>query len=487
MVLLVAAFAARTAFIRIMGAEYTGISSLYSNILSLLNLADLGFSSVLTYELYQPMRNHDEEAVRALVALFRKIYLVVFLVIVVVGIVLIPFLQFIVNSDLDTFHLYLYYILYLVDSACSYLIVHNRMVITADQKYYVINTLDVTCKFAQYVIQTVYLILTHDFVGYLVIQVTMTIIYNALVNRSAMRMYPYLHTPSTTRVSDEVTARIKVNVVATFISRISNTVLNQTDSIIISMLFGTIYVGYYANYNMIVYYLHSIIYSVIVVTIEASVGNLNAEGDSAKSYRSYRQMDLVMSFINMLFVVECVCIVQNFVHIWIGDEYVQSYLLVAALMVTFYLQQSVNLITIFSSTLGLFDQVKHSYLAMAALNIVLSIVLGYAFGVPGVVVATGLSRLITTFWREGQVVFLRLGMRPKEYYIQQLRSAVVTIVTLVIAFTLCTLLNGLNVYVQIILKSCVAVSVCVAVYYVLYHRTEEWNWAVGLVRSRLPF
>ena len=63
--LLVATFVTRTLFIRILGAEYTGISSLYSNILSLLNLAELGFGSVLTYELYKPLRDNDEEMVAA--------------------------------------------------------------------------------------------------------------------------------------------------------------------------------------------------------------------------------------------------------------------------------------------------------------------------------------------------------------------------------------------------------------------------------------
>lgn len=485
MVLLVAAFAARTVFIRIMGAEYTGISSLYTNILSILNLVNMGFGSVLTYELYGPLCDHDEDAVRALVVLFRKIYLVVIAVVVAVGLLLIPFLPVIVNSELDTFHLYLYYFLYLADSACSYIAVHRRNVITADQKYYIVNTVDIACKFAQYVAQTIYLLMTHDFVGYLVISVLLTVIYNVVMNVIAGRMYPYLRTSSPVTVPTQTIERIKINVRATIIEKISNTVLNQTDSIIISMLLGTMAVGYYSNYNMIVYYLSTIIYSVIVVTIEASVGNLNAEGDHAKSYRTYKQLDFVMSFVNVFCVVEFACIIQDFIPIWIGDEYIQSYLLVAALMITFYLQQAMNLVSIYRKTLGLFDQVKRSYLAMAVLNIILSVVLGYAIGAPGVVVATGLSRLITTFWREGQVVYRRLGIPEWQYYLQQLRTAVVTVVTLLAALSICLLLDGMNIYAQIVLKSCVSLAVCVAIYFLLYHRSSEWTWVMQLIRGRI--
>lgn len=482
MALLVTAFIVRTVFIRLMGAEYTGINSLYSNILSLLSLADLGFSSVMSYELYGPLRDQDFDTVRALVALFRKIYLIVFLVVVAVGLVLVPFLPMIVTSDLDEWHLCLYYLLYLTDSACSYMVVHNRMVITADQKYYVTYALEVACKFVQYILQIVYLLLTHDFVGYLVIQIAMTIVYNLLVNAMTIRMYPYLQTRAVSQVTRETKDRIRKNVIATFVERISNTILNQTDSILISVMFSVVYVGYYSNYNLIVSYISSIIY-LIAASVEASVGNLNAEGDYAASWRIYRQFDFAMSFINMTAVVVFSCVVQDFMRIWIGDEYVQSYLLVAALMATFYLQQQMFPVTIYRKTLGLFNMVKAAYLTMAVLNIILSIVLGSLIGVPGVIVATGLSRLLTTFWREGQVVFQQLEHKPQEYYRLQLRSTGVTIVTLLISLWLCRQLQGLSLYVRFILELCVAAVVCVGIYAVLFHGTEEWAWAVRLVRN----
>ena len=82
------AFVARTAFIRILGAEYTGVSSLYSNLLDILNLAEFGFGSVLTYELYKPLKEDDEEMIATLVALFKRIYLVVIAVVLGFGLLI---------------------------------------------------------------------------------------------------------------------------------------------------------------------------------------------------------------------------------------------------------------------------------------------------------------------------------------------------------------------------------------------------------------
>lgn len=487
MLLLVAAFVAWTAFIRIMGAEYTGINSLYTNILKLLSLSDLGLESAMIYELYGPIREHDEETIRALVGLFRRAYYVIMVVILAIGLVLLPFLPYITNSSLEVQDLYLYYLLYLANSVCSYIAVHNRMVVTADQKYYIVYTIDVACKFVQYVLQTIYLVITHDFVGYLVIQMLLTVIYNLIVNVVAQRMYPYLQTPSPrVQLPEATVSRLRTNVIARFIEVFSQAVLSQTDSIIISVMFGVISVGYYENYNMLVSYITSVLLSTMVYAIEASIGDLNAEGSQERSYGAYQRLDLLMSFVNTLFVVEFVCVVQDFVSVWIGADYIQSYVLVAALMGTFYVQHSMNLVTIYRQTLGLFNQVKSYYVAMAILNIVLSVIMGYIMGVVGVVAATGISRFVTVFWREGDVVFRHLGISRVQYYIRQMRAALLTVLSLAVAFMFCSFLNsGVNVFVRLVLKSCIAVSVCMAMYYLCYRRSPEWDGLTMRIRRMI--
>lgn len=476
-------FVVRTLFIRILGAEYTGISSLYSNILSLLNLAELGFGSVLTYELYKPLRDNDEEMVAALVALFKKIYSVIIVVISAFGLLLVPFLKYIVKSDLNQTDLLIYYLLYLTDSVSSYFVAYRTMVIEADQKQYVTNLTEIIARFAMYICQSIYLVVTRNFLGYLVIQVLFTIIKNIALHFLSLKMYPFLNQKQVTTKKLLNTGRIYKNVKAMCVTKISGVILNQTDSIIISILLGTIYVGYYSNYYMLIIYLNSI-YSIIVTSMEASVGNLNAEGNQEKSYSVYKRIDFLLSSINVFCVAEFICIVQDFITVWIGEEYIQGWPLIIALMVTFYLQQSMNTVLIYRQTMGLFEAVKKAYPIMAMLNVILSILLGKIMGVAGVALATGMSKLLTVFWYEGKIVFQKMGQSMWQYLLGQVKRVFFLVITVAVAFRL-SLMISMSTITGIILKGIMTGLVVLVCLFVAYHRTAEWKWAVNYAFQRI--
>lgn len=481
--LLVATFVTRTLFIRILGAEYTGISSLYSNILSLLNLAELGFGSVLTYELYKPLRDNDEEMVTDLVALFKKIYSIIIVVVLAFGLLLVPFLKYIVKSDLNQTDLLIYYLLYLTDSVASYFVAYRTMVIEADQKQYVTNLTEIIVRFAMYICQSVYLVATRNFLGYLVIQVLFTIIKNMALHLLSLKMYPFLNQKTVITKKTLNTRRIYRNTKAMCVTKISGVILTQTDSIIISILLGTIYVGYYSNYYMLIIYLNSI-YSIIVTSMEASVGNLNAEENQEKSYSIYKRIDFLLSSINVFCVAEFVCIVQNFITVWIGEEYIQGWPLIIALMVTFYLQQSMNTVLIYRQTMGLFVEIKKAYPIMAMLNIILSIWLGKIMGIAGVALATGVSRLLTVFWYEGKIVFQKMGQSMWQYLLSQIKRISFLLITVAVAFRL-SLMVSMCTITGIILKGIMTGLVVLVCLFAVYHRTAEWKWAVNYVLQKI--
>lgn len=480
--LLGATFIVRTIFIRVLGAEYTGINSLFTNILSFLNLAEMGMGSVFIYELYKPLKNGKQEEVNALVYLFRKIYRGVILAVAIIGIAVIPFLHLIVKSSINNHLILVYYILYLLDSVSSYFFVYKTMVIEADQKRYITNLVEISCKFFMYVLQSIYLILKKDFIGYLIIQVIFTIIKNISLHIIASRMYPYLNRKSEQYSGLNVT-KISENVKATFVAKIANVVLNQTDSIIISIMFGTIFVGYYSNYYMLIVYINSIYY-IITTSLEASVGNLNAEGNIHKSFAIYKKLNFVISLLNSLCVTGFICIVQDFIKIWIGKEYIQSMLLIYALMISFYLQQSMSIVSLFRQTYGLFIEVQNIYILMAGLNIVFSILFGKIVGVAGVALATGFSRLVTVFWYEGKVVFKKMKVDIKEYLQQQIQGIVTTVFIVGICLCICnsiTVIQGLS---AIIVKGVIVVVLWFVSNWIVYKNSEEWKWGIDMVYKK---
>lgn len=478
------AFIARTVFIRILGAEYTGVSSLYSNLLNLLNLAEFGFGSVLTYELYKPLKEDDEETITALVALFKRIYLVVIAVVLGFGLLLIPFLGVIVKSDLNSGDLLIYYLLYLLNSVIGYFVAYRTVVIEADQKRYIENLIDIGSKFVMYLCQTVYIVFTKDFLGYLILQTIFTVLRNVTMYGVSLKMYPYLRKlPRKQSISEDSRKRIYSNSRSMFITKLSNVVLNQTDSIIISILFGTVMVGYYSNYFMLVTYILSI-YAIVFSSIEASVGNLNVDADSEKSFRIYKRLDYMLFCTNLICTVVFLCVVQDFIGIWIGEKYRQSFLLVISLLFTFYLQCAMNITSTFRQTMGLFVVTKRVYPAMAALNVVLSVIFGRQIGIAGVALATGVSRLLTSFWYEGKYVYLKMGHRLGEYLRRQAGFFLVLFITGMISYYICSRLSMTGIS-AVLIKGLVSLFIAIAALAVTGFRTEEWEWMVQRIRSVL--
>lgn len=482
-VLLGATFLVRTLFIRILGVEYTGISSLYTNILSFLSLAELGMGSVLIYELYRPLQENDEESVVMYMALFRKIYFGVIGAVLGVGLCLLPFLQIITNSSLDRWHLIGYYLLYLADSVCSYFVVYRTTVIEADQKRYVTQTVDIATKLAMYVCQSIYLVLYKDFVGYLCIQVIFTVAKNLILHKIATRMYPYLKTRPIRKLEREKVRAVFKNVQATFISKVSNVVLTQTDSIIISIMLGVVAVGYYTNYNMIVVYINSIYY-ILYSALEASVGNLNAEGDCIKSFAMYKRLSLCFALLNTFCVAEYLCLIQNFITIWIGAEFLQNMVVVAAILLSLYVSQAMNVVSMYRQTLGLFKEVQRIYPLMALINILVSVVLVKWIGVAGVPLGTAIARLTTTFWYEGFLVFRRLERSFAAYLREQAGFAVLAAVVCVVAYRLCAYipLQGIS---AVSVKAILTAVLVVAFSWIAFGRSQEWQWGKTFLKERL--
>lgn len=434
------AFLTKTIFIRLLGAEYNGISGLYSNILSMLTLAELGIGQVLNFSLYQALKEGDHDSLTVLISSFRKIYRGIALFIAVVGILLVPLLPYIVDNSFPTEKIIIYYLLYLLDTVCSYLFVYKTTIITSDQKNYINTLVQTALKTAMYALQIVYLLVRKDFLGYLIIQIACTFISNFLLSRIAERMYPYIKNRTSSTQDTSVKQMIVSNVKATFIYKISGTLLNSTDNILISAMIGTASVGYYSNYHVLIVYVNSFI-SVLSNGMAASLGNLNAEHDSDISYGAFESTALLYGIVTTF----CTCCfascIQKFIPIWIGKEYLLSDFEVFAFLLVFYFAMAVGTPTsLFRATMGLFREVRYVLLFASLLNIGLSVVLGNIMGLAGIVLATVVAKALTQYWYEPIVLYRKFGRRVSTYFLTQLKYAVCTGLCLAVVLSVSQLL-----------------------------------------------
>lgn len=475
LIMMVLAFVTRTLFIRLLGAEYTGVNSLFSNILSVLSLAELGMGNVLMFYLYSALKDKDHEYIRHLVNRFKRIYITIAIIILSIGLALIPLLQYIVKSDIELNELIQYYVLYLINTACSYFVVYRIMVINADQKNYIVNVVQTASTIAMYVFQIIYLLICKQFLGYLIIQVLCTIASNIILNGIAIKHYPFLRKKDKTekKYQELEKGELVKNLKATFIFKISDTILDQTDSIIISMMFGTVFVGYYYNYFLLITYIVAIA-GIIANGLVASFGNLVAEGDMEKSYDMFKVALLCFAIFGAFCSAAYACLIQEFIPLWVGNQYVMNYDLVIAILLVFYLRMATNTMWMYRSAMGIFKEIQYINLISAGTNIVLSVILGKMMGLSGVIVATAISRLITSFWFEAKIVYKKFSKPVSLYFKQQTKDFCICAVITLICFYACNKI-AIHGYAGLAIRLVLVTSITVLVEFAVYHNSKEYQ------------
>lgn len=480
LVMMLFAFAAKTLFIRLLGAEYNGVNGLYTNILAVLSLSELGVGNALNYALYSSLRNHDTERVKSIVCYFRRIYYGIALAVSVIGVALIPFLQFIINSDLPYDELVTYYILYLINSVASYFVVYKTTVIIADQNNYISSICEITTTILMYVAQCAYLLLFRDFLGYLVIQVSCTVLKNVMMNIIANKKYPYLKCLKNSQNVLEQKERnvILDNIKSNFLYKVAAVILNNTDNILISIMIGTVYVGYYSNYYMVVNYI-SMFISIFITGIMASLGNLNSENNAELSYKMFDILCLIFAYIGTISACCLINCFQSFIKIWIGQDNVMEFSWVIVITLNLFLVTMMNPIWMFRETMGLFKQVRFILIITAGLNVIFSIILGEKFGVPGILAATFLAKIVSQYWYEPIVLFKKFNKSVRLFYYNQIKQVIIMLLAVALSMTLCNFMFMNDNMISIIFRAIISAFVGIFMVSIFNCKSEAmsqmWN------------
>lgn len=241
----------RVIFVRILNESYLGINGLFSNILNILSIADLGLGTAMMFHLYKPIAENNIQKIQELVVFFRKIYLYIAMAILVIGLFLVPFLKRIINLEEEIPFLHGYYILALLNVVISYLFVYRTILIIADQKNYLLNRCINIFKIITFVFQAIVLILFKQYFLYLLVALFTSLICNLWQNKIALQLYPYLKEVNITLPSED-RKKIFIDIKALFLYRISGVIQSNTDSILTSIFVGTVFVGYYSNYVLLI-------------------------------------------------------------------------------------------------------------------------------------------------------------------------------------------------------------------------------------------
>ncbi len=484
---LLTSFIGRTVFIKVLGDQYLGISGLYTNLLSVLSLADLGITTVMTFSLYKPIAQNDVETVKTLMEYFKRLYRYIALAIFVLGMILVPFLNYVINgSELPLHELKLYYILFLINIVCSYLVVYKTTLITADQRVYIIKVADFVARVLAEAVMIVVLLLTGNYLAYLIGNVIVTIAKNISLSCVADRLYPFLKDKKWAPVSPDVKKNLSDNIKSLFIYRVSAMIMNSTDNILISIILGTLIVGYYSNYLIIVTALNTFIL-LLAQSLLSSIGNFNEVSDTKRKLLLFRSLLLVFFLIGAVCVSCFQTMFNDFIYLWIGKEnpeYMLSGFDVACISINFFVSCILNPIWMYREATGIFKKTRYSMTCAAAINIILSIVLGRVWGLGGIIVATGISKLLTNFWYEPIVLYKEIFCsKLREYWFDIGKLLAISAFCVIGSIWICFRLPcGWG---WMFLKIFVSTAICCVTFCLAFYRTEEFRLYTNLLRGFL--
>ena len=396
--LLLFSFISRTVFIKYLGEEFLGINGLYTNILSLLSLSELGVGNVMLYMLYQPIAKNDKEKINQYISYFKNLYHKIAFAILFLGIILIPFLPIIINSELDNYHLILYYLLFLLNSVSSYLFIYKSILIDALQQKYVITLTTSLTTIIKNIIQIFVIVLFKSYTLYLVIQIIFTIITNLIISRICDRRY-MLKTTGKNSISKIDKLTIKNKIQSTFVYKIGTVLINNSENIIISALLGTSIVGFYSNYTLIVSSITAFI-SIFNSSIFSSIGNMIATEKKSIIKNNFFTFIFLYWFISVFLSITLFFTFNRFIILWIGNKYIFPNYVVFFISLKFFVSNISNPLWIFREASGLFEKVKYIIVFTALCTILFSVGLGYLYGMSGILIGAILARIATLFWYE---------------------------------------------------------------------------------------
>ena len=479
---LTVSFIARIFFIRILGAEYLGINGLFTNIVTMLSLVELGIGPAIIFSLYKPLAENDIKKVQALMQLYKKAYTIIGFIVAVLGVCIAPFLHYFIKELPDISNITLIYVLFVINSAISYFFAYKRNLIIADQRRYV----DMLYRYSFFAIlnimQMIFLYITGSYIIFLILQITSTLLENIVVARRADKMYPLLKQRKHEKLDFETVQEIKKNTGAMVLHKIGDIALNATDNIVISAKVGIIWVGLYSNYLLIITALNIMI-GQFFTSITASIGNFGITEGKEKVILIFQKVLFANFWMYGLSGICLYYLFNPFIDLWLGEDLLMDMNVVGVLVINFFIQGMRRSVLTFIDALGLYWHKRYKPLFEVAINLVVSLVLAPILGITGVFIGTLVSILTTCFWIEPYVLYTNgFNISLKPYFSKYALYTFITVLTGFLTGHFVGMITGSTI-VAFIGKLAICLLIPNLTFLILFFRTKEFQYFKSIVKN----
>lgn len=414
-------FIGKTILIFYLGDSYNGLSSFFSNIISMLSIVELGIGSAIIYNLYKPINENDVGTIQKIMNFYKHCYHTIAVIVMIIGMLLLNFIPVLIGDINVSDNIYVLYLLFLLDAFFSYILSYKRSILYADQKNYIISYFDTGYYILLNIGQILIISFTMNYVLYLVYMIVCRLIENILINNYVDQKYEYLKERSESKLDIDIKNDIIKKVKGLLFHQIGNYIVLGTDNIIISKMLGIINVGLYSNYLAVLNPISTII-SQITSAATASVGNLLLEEKTDKNYSVYRKISLICFWLYSFSGICIFFLMDNFIEIWLGERYVFPESVLIILVLNFYFQGMRSSIGVFKTAAGIYYEDRYVPLVESLVNLLVSLILVKIMGIGGVVIGTIASSIPLFFYSFPFLVYEPIFKRKaSSYFCEQIK------------------------------------------------------------------
>lgn len=482
-------FIQRTVFIYVLGRTLSGVNGVYTDVLSVLSLTELGIGTALNYSLYKPVAEHNIEKIKSYMRFYKRAYLTIAGVIAVLGIAISPFLKYILKNpgNLTVRELTLYYYLFLFNTVISYFVTYKYSLVNAEQKNYIQTNITTLTKMATATVQIAVLLLFRNFLFYLLAQSVVELLQKIFVTAYLNRLYPYLRDPDVQKLTTQETQMVATKTKALICHKIGDVARLQTDKIIISSFVNVDTAAVVDNYVYIITYVGNFV-NIIFDSVISGFGNVVATESKERQYLLFKVYRFFACWLFGFGAVGFFHLLTPFIGgVWLHDSsWTLPQITVALLVMDFYLKGGRTVLLNFKIASGLFEQDRFLPLIQGAVNLVVSIALVQKIGVTGVYVGTLISGIMANLIRPGIIYRVCFAKKAGNYFRDSLKYIGVILAVGVVITPIRRVVMGKVTIFTFALMVLLITLLYNLVFLAVFHRTEEFSYLWEAVAARVP-
>ena len=476
-------FLMRTAMIYLMGVQYLGLNSLFTSILQVLNLAELGVGSAMIYSMYKPIAEDDNATICALMKLYKTYYRIIGLVIAVIGCALTPFIPKLISGDVpDNLNIYLLYLLNLGATVLSYwLYAYKNCILQAHQRVDIVSKVSLVTSTIQYALQLLVLWLFKDYYLYVIVLLATQALTNIATAMCADRIYPQFKPKG--QIATEEKKAINNRIKDLFTSKIGGIIYDSADTIVISSFLVLTALAIYQNYFYILNAITGLI-TVVFSACTAGIGNSIVVETKGKNYKDLNKFTFIICWGAGFCAVCLLCLYQPFMELWVGKDLMLSSSAVICFVVYFFVRQLNSLFNTYKDASGMWHEDRFRPLVAALTNLALNLILVQFIGLYGILISTVLA--IVCVGMPWLLHNLFTVIFEKKYLVGYLKNLLyycfIILISCTITYFICTKVNA-GLITTLVIRGAICVVLPNLIYLFAYYKRIEFTDSLLLVNK----